>query len=81
MPTNKSHITKHINRKIYLLSVLLCVMLLSVNVKAQKTDTITSEYLGSQGTPLNDSNFDADKLDSDKTIVRFEKLMLKYNDG
>jgi hypothetical protein len=56
-------------------------MLLNENVKAQKTDTITSEYLGSQGTPLNGSNFDAAKLDSDKTIVSFEKLMLKYTDG
>jgi hypothetical protein len=56
-------------------------VILCSNIKAQKTDTITSEYLGRQGTPLNDSNFDADKLDSDKAIASFEKLMLKYNDG
>jgi hypothetical protein len=40
--------------------------------------TISSEYLGKQGTPLTADNFDADRIDSDKAIVSFEKGAGKY---
>jgi hypothetical protein len=39
---------------------------------------ISSEYLGKQGTPLTADNFDADRIDSDKAIVSFEKGAGKY---
>ncbi|MDR2126368.1 MAG: hypothetical protein LBP63_06030, partial [Prevotellaceae bacterium] len=40
--------------------------------------TIVSEYLGKQGTPLTDDNFDADKIDLDKALVNFERGAGKY---
>jgi hypothetical protein len=77
MHTNKSHIIKHINKRVSLLPVLLCKILYA-NVKAQANKTISSEYLGKQGTPLTDNNFDADKIDSDMAVVNFEKGAGKY---
>jgi hypothetical protein len=52
--------------------------MLCTNAKAQEADTIKSEYLGKQGTPLSADNFDTDKIDSDKAIVSFEKGAGKY---
>ncbi|MDR2406981.1 MAG: hypothetical protein LBE13_02550, partial [Bacteroidales bacterium] len=75
--TQSLHTIKYINKRKYLLLVLLCV-LLCANVKAQETDTIKSKYLGKQGTPLNDNNFDTDKISSDRAVVSFEKGAGKY---